>query len=131
MSSQEARFKNLASSFSKSKSYNMTNTFFNIGRLLQSKGINIATELIVFNSFVWAAMERHKAQDWGDLSDEDIEANNEALQTGERILSAYNLPEGMNAELRKKGLVQNSDSKIWIITERDRSATTILFPSEY
>ena len=59
---------------------------------------------------------RHLRGDWGDLCSEDKEANLEALKKGLRILSAYRLPDG---------------TKVWIITEADRSVTTALLPSEY
>lgn len=59
---------------------------------------------------------RHHGGDWGDLSDEDKDANEYALISGERILSAYRL---------------SDEVKIWIITEADRSASTILLPDEY
>ena len=61
-------------------------------------------------------LSRHARCDWGDVDDEDAKLNDEALVEGERILSAY---------MTRKG------AKIWIITEADRSATTILLPSEY
>jgi len=58
----------------------------------------------------------HVKGQWGDLSEDDKQANDEALnQTGGRLLSAYNLPQG----------------KIWIVTEADRSSSTVLLPSEY
>jgi hypothetical protein len=59
---------------------------------------------------------RHLAGDWGDVDRADAAANDEALQLGERILSVYRL---------------RGCATIWIITEADRSATTILLPSEY
>ena len=65
---------------------------------------------------------RHAKGDWGDLCEEDKQANNLALETGARLLSAYSLPDG---------------TKIWIITdaeiddEHHRQATTILLPDEY
>jgi hypothetical protein len=59
---------------------------------------------------------RHLAGDWGDVDRADAAATDETLQLGERILLAYRLPGG---------------ATIWIITEADRSATTILLPSEY
>jgi hypothetical protein len=59
---------------------------------------------------------RHHAGDWGDLCDEDRQANNEALKDGSRIFSSYDLNDGQ---------------KLWIITEADRSSTTLLLPSEY
>jgi hypothetical protein len=58
---------------------------------------------------------RHIHGDWGDLGQEDKQANEEALVTGARIFSAYG-----------KG-----DGKLWVITEADRSSTTILRPDEY
>ena len=61
-------------------------------------------------------LERHVSGDYGDLCEEDKQANEEALEQGLRILSAYRLPDG---------------TKIWIITEADRSATTLLLPEEY
>ncbi|MBJ9698546.1 hypothetical protein [Burkholderia cenocepacia] len=62
-------------------------------------------------------LARHIHGDWGDLSVEDMAANELALLTGKRLLSNYPLPDGQ--------------SKVWIITEADRSATTILLPEEY
>lgn len=61
-------------------------------------------------------LARHAAGDWGDLCGEDRAANDRAVAVGARILSAYHTPEGV---------------KLWIITEADRSATTILLPEEY
>ena len=61
-------------------------------------------------------LSRHAAGDWGEIGSEDSRANDEAVANGERLLSAYRTKAG---------------EKIWIITEADRSATTILLPSEY
>jgi len=58
---------------------------------------------------------RHGKGDWGDLGTEDKAANDAALKHGSRLLSAYETDTG----------------KLWIITECDRSATTMLLPSEY
>lgn len=58
---------------------------------------------------------RHSMGDWGTVPQEDAELNNQALVDGGRILSSYNV----------------GDDRIWIITEWDRSVTTILLPSEY
>ena len=64
-------------------------------------------------------LNRHATGDWGDLDPEDAKLNDAALTSGEdRIFSVY----------KRDGI---PDGKIWIITERDRSATTVLFPSEY
>lgn len=59
---------------------------------------------------------RHVIGDWGTLPPEDVQANNDALERNGRLLSAYHLSDG---------------AKIWLITEWDRSATTLLLPSEY
>ena len=58
---------------------------------------------------------RHQSGDWGDVSEEDRESNEEALLMPLRIMSSYKF----------------SNDKIWIITEADRSVTTILLPSDY
>jgi hypothetical protein len=61
-------------------------------------------------------LARHVTGDWGDLDDEDKQQNELSVKQGFRILSAYKL---------------DDSTKIWIITEHDRSATTILLPQEY
>lgn len=60
-------------------------------------------------------LTRHRSGDWGAVSPEDAEENELSLKCGWRILSSY--------------LVR--DRCIWIITEADRSVTTILLPEEY
>ena len=59
---------------------------------------------------------KHAAGDWGDLDPEDLQANEDALRDGSRLFSAYHTSLG---------------TKLWVITEADRSATTILLPEEY
>ena len=59
---------------------------------------------------------RHVTGDWGDLDDEDKKENELSVKEGFRILSAYSLETGV---------------KVWVITEWDRSVTTILLPEEY
>jgi len=61
-------------------------------------------------------LARHGSGDWGELDPEDQKANDFALNNDERLLSSYVLPTG---------------TKLWIITEWDRSQTTLLLPSEY
>jgi len=61
-------------------------------------------------------LRRHVGADWGELSEEDVAENELSLREGFRLLSAYRTAKGQ---------------KIWVITEADRSATTILLPSEY
>ena len=60
-------------------------------------------------------LHRHRAGDWGAVSEHDARVNDHAVEGGTRILSAYETPAG----------------RLWIITEADRSATTVLLPSEY
>ena len=61
-------------------------------------------------------LRRHVTGDWGELGDEDREENELSVVQGFRILSSYTLSTG---------------EKLWIITEADRSATTLLLPEEY
>ena len=61
-------------------------------------------------------LHRHLAGDWGDLSDDDIKENELSIEQGFRLLSRYETAKG---------------ERLWIITEADRSATTILLPIEY
>jgi hypothetical protein len=60
-------------------------------------------------------LSRHQLGDWGDLDDEDKAENDLSVEKGFRILSAYHI----------------HGEKVWIITEADRSVTTVLLPSEY
>ncbi len=64
---------------------------------------------------VLTALRRHASGDWGDLCPEDTLANDTAVQQGGRLLSAY----GQGA------------SRFWVITEADRSVTTLLLPQDY
>jgi len=61
-------------------------------------------------------LSRHAAGDWGELDDHDRKENQYSLTHGLRLLSAYTLRDG---------------TRLWIITEADRSVTTLLLPSEY
>lgn len=60
-------------------------------------------------------IHRHHTGDWGDICREDKQSNNDALKHGGRLISSYIL----------------KDTKIWVITEADRSLTTVLLPEEY
>ena len=63
-----------------------------------------------------AAIKRHLNGDWGDVCPSDWQLNEDALKHGDRLLSVYHT---------------HDDVKFWIITESDRSATTVLLPSDY
>lgn len=58
----------------------------------------------------------HARGDWGDVTPDDRQANEDALREGGRLFSAYTLPHG---------------EQLWVITEADRSATTVLLPDDY
>jgi len=64
-------------------------------------------------------LARHTQGDWGELDHFDKQQNETAVKAGYRILSAYTVPIG-----------DDETERIWIITEIDRSATTVLLPSE-
>lgn len=102
----------------------ITKSNFLTGTLLHTSTVNEAAKAnSIFALFLMQIIIRHRNKDWGDCGEEDWKSNNEALEVGERILSVYNLPKDLQSI--------HADKKLWIITERDRSYTTILFPSEY
>lgn len=61
-------------------------------------------------------LRRHQCGDYGCVNDDDKRANDAAVRCGERVFSAYLLSDG---------------TKVWLITEADRSSSTILLPSDY
>lgn len=91
---------------------------FNLGRVAVTCEVNAQMETDnVFATFVKTSLGRYVKCDWGDLSEEDKKSNDDALDDDSRIFAAYVYPK--------------TNEKIWIITECDRSVTTILFPHEY
>jgi hypothetical protein len=94
-------------------------TLFELGVVYQTKGVKKAfsklDDPMKENPLFY--LSRHVHGDYGEISAEDVEINNQAIEEDdERIMSAYTLSNGI---------------KIWIITETDKSATTICLPSEY
>jgi hypothetical protein len=87
---------------------------FELGRLVITPAASAALEVANVSGVLLLA--RHIRCDWGDLAEEDRLQNDLALLLGMRVLSSYALPNG---------------GKVWIITEADRSATTILLPDDY
>jgi hypothetical protein len=65
---------------------------------------------------VQRALGRHAQGDWGELPTEDVATNQRALEVGGRLFSAYH---------------DRNNTRFWIITEADRSATTVLLPEDY
>lgn len=88
------------------------NPRFNPGRLMITRNAKDALPRIEVD----IAINRHLAGDWGDVCDSDGKLNEDALRSGDRLLSVYHTSEGV---------------KFWILTESDRSATTVLLPSDY
>lgn len=62
-----------------------------------------------------AALARHESGDWGEISEHDKAVNEEALETGDQLMSVY----------------EYGGIRFWIITEHNRSYTTILLPEDY
>ena len=85
---------------------------FNLGRKFLTRGARDA----LFSEDILMALRKHSRGDWGVCSPEDRIANEQALTDGSRVFSVYKDPYGV---------------KFWIITEADRSATTILLPEDY
>ena len=92
----------------------LTITRFALGQTYMTPGAEEA--LMIAGQTEIEFLRRHMSNDWGELSDEDVRENELSLKEGFRLLSAYQTAKGQ---------------KLWIITEADRSATTILLPSEY
>ncbi len=84
------------------------------GRIVATPGALRALEQANQNPFGF--LERHQAGDWGELCEEEKRENELSVHNGCRILSAYRT---------------RNDVKMWIITEADRSVTTLLLPHEY
>ena len=92
---------------------------FTIGQLVATRGVHdLMQENPDFNHFAQSAFLKYRRCDWGDTCESDKAQNDSAVINGERILAEYRHPE-------------HPDWRLWIITEWDRSATTLLFPSEY
>lgn len=86
---------------------------FPLGQVLATRGVlmHLERQGIAADPY----LDGHARGDWGDVPTEDAEANRYAILTGARILSSYRI----------------AGERVWIITEADRSVTTVLFPSEY
>ena len=87
-------------------------TLFELGRKAITPGVNAQLHPIE----ILRALDRHSRGDWGDVCTQDRHANDAAIKNGTRLLSAYDSTRGV---------------RFWIITEADRSATTVLLPEEY
>ncbi len=89
---------------------------------MTSRVATIKKRNALFSTFVEKCLHRHNYKDWGDANHHDKECNDLAVTTGSRIISVYKAP---------FYIAHSDENSIWIITEADRSVTTILFPSDY
>lgn len=85
---------------------------FELGRVVATPNVLEA----VPQEEIFAALRRHQNCDWGDVCPQDKWSNDRAVRKKERLLSVYH---------------SKDDVKFWIITEWDRSATTVLLPQDY
>ena len=89
-----------------------TRALFRLGQILSTpNALNKLTQ-----DDILTAIRRHQAGDWGDVDDHDRQANDRALTEGTRLFSVYHTATGL---------------KFWLITEADRSVTTVLMPEDY
>lgn len=96
-------------------------SLFDLGHLVQTRGVAVESQNYpAFALAVLNSINRHKTGDWGDALPDGKELNDYAVKHGgDRIFSVYNLP------------TREGNRTVWIITEHDRSVTTVLFSDEY
>ena len=87
---------------------------FDLGHLVMTPGAN--ETLRAARQVPLEFLLRHKNGNWGELPEEDVRENEWSLENGARLFSAYQT---------------RTDEKLWVITEWDRSVTTLLLPEEY
>ena len=84
---------------------------FSLGQIVMTT--NAAGQLQLND--IYKSLSRHAAGDWGEVCEADRQENELSLKEGYRLLSVY----------------RSGDTKFWIITEADRSVTTVLLPEDY
>ncbi|CAK1314559.1 Type I restriction-modification system methyltransferase subunit [Burkholderia pseudomallei] len=93
----------------------VANPLFSSGHVVMTEGVARLTKEGKLFPLIY--LGRHRNGDWGDIADSDRRRNNAALESGEaRLFSSYQIAPELT---------------LWIITEWDRSVTTLLLPSEY
>ena len=85
---------------------------FPMGRLLMTPGVRDSVK----RPEIEKLLQRHNYGDWGELDEDDVAQNELGLEEGLRLMSAYTAGSGQT---------------VWVITEADRSVTTLLLPEEY
>ncbi len=89
-----------------------TRSLFSLGRILTTAGV----EESIDRSEIIKAIGRHARGDWGELGADDIKQNEIALKLGDRLFSVFS---------------DERSTRFYVITEADRSVTTVLLPDEY
>lgn len=101
-----------------SQSHDISNAssrvLFPLGRVVSTPGALEVLDKTAVNA--WDLLRRHQQGDWGHVPPEDAEENVRSVANGWRILSSYPV---------------SDEYRIWVITEADRSVTTLLLPDEY
>lgn len=92
----------------------LTASCFMPGMIVITAGVKSLIECKSMDPFTY--LQRHLQGDWGDVDPQDWQANQCALEHGDRLLSVYRI---------------NDELTLWIITEGDRSVTALLLPEEY
>lgn len=97
-------------------------TTFSLGKVVVTSAIHdlMSTDLS-FHTFIYTSLMRHHQADWGELSAQDRKSNDHALVASLRIFSVYHCSPAHSV----------GGDRIYIITEADRSATSVMWPSEY
>ena len=91
-----------------------TQPAFAFGRIVATPSVLQALEQRGEPQLLYTLLARHQLGDWGDVCAEDAKANDKALRAGERLLSSYKVDDDLN---------------VWIVTEWDRSVTTVILVS--
>ncbi|WPL15706.1 hypothetical protein Thiowin_00620 [Thiorhodovibrio winogradskyi] len=94
----------------------MIEPLFEMGRTLATAGVMAVLEELGQQDLLQSVLHRHCYGDWGDVDEDDWRANEQALQDNERLMSLYKVDSGLT---------------LWVITEADRSQTTVMLPKEY
>src|SRR5262245_6197762 len=89
---------------------------FSLGQIVATPGALAALGEETTPNIAGSLIRRHVTGDWSDMDRHDQRANLQAIKEGTRVFSAYNLPSGR---------------RFYVITEADRSSTTLLLPEEY
>ena len=90
---------------------------FDAGMVVVTEGVLELQERYGLNIDVLLACHTHG--EWGDVTEDDWQANNRALREGGRLVSIYLMP------------IFNGETALWVITEANRSATTVSLPGEF